>query len=97
MDFLKDKKNSPIVIAVFVLAMGGAIGSCIHFMSGPPAIVPMVAPIGSPLIKPPGDESPALGPVGAQDKGPGGFIRPYTGGGTAAPQSGRPPASLSLT
>jgi hypothetical protein len=86
MDFIKDKKNAPIVIAAFVLAIGGAIGSCVHFMSGPPPIVPMVAPIGSPLIKPPGDESPSFGPVGAQDHGPGGFIKPYTGG-SAAPQS----------
>jgi hypothetical protein len=34
-DFLSDRKNLPIVILVVVLAIGGAVASCLYFFAGP--------------------------------------------------------------
>jgi hypothetical protein len=47
MDFLNDKKNSAILILVSILLIGGAIGSCVHFMgasSAQPLVISSDAP-----------------------------------------------------
>jgi len=64
MDFLNDKKNAPILIVIAVLALGGAVGSCVHFLSGPPAPPPLVAPTGQVVIRPGYSMAPGAAPAG---------------------------------
>ena len=69
MSFLNDKKNTPIVIVIALLAIGGAAASCVHFLGikvGPSAPELTLTP---PLGPQPGKPHPMPGHSVAPDGG----------------------------
>jgi len=76
MDFLNDKKYAPLVIAVLVLALGGAVFSCVHFMG-----VQIALPSAPP--KPPTTRDPGK-PRFAPGSTPGQYVK-LSGPGSEAP------------